>query len=347
MLEQKIKRRFFLGASFVGLGGLLGWFGSKKFMTPQPFPNKNRPRSSAKPAIDLSKYQQVDSAQLLYDLDHSFSTGMEKTKRLAFAQNGDLFVVGDKRLAVFKPYGELVKEIQLTQIPHCVLPMKEHVIVGFFNFIQAFDMNGNSIWTSEKFDGKPFLTAIAASEDKLFLADAGNRQVIICDLNGKTMSQFGKKDEQLGNPGFVVPSGYFDLKMSAQGLLQIANPGKLRLETYSLEGVFQSSWGNAGMAIGDFCGCCNPVFFDVFENGNFVTSEKGLSRICIFNQDGSLKGVAAGHDILVQDEVQMKQSRSKDNAGIGFDVAIGNEDQLFVADPVMNEIRVFKPKTRS
>ena len=50
-------------------------------------------------------------------------------------------------------------------------------------------------------------------------------------------------------PGFVVPSPYFDLVVDKTAL-HIANPGRLRVERYALDGRFEASWGEAGMGVG-------------------------------------------------------------------------------------------------
>jgi len=341
MAKRTIKRRMFLGAGFVGLGGILGWFG-QKISSPSSTINQSKKSSTAKLAIDLDEFQVIDPELMLYEFSSSFQTGMEVTKRLALDSNESIFVIGDKQLKVFSKNGETELELNFEQIPHCIHVFDDQIYIGFSNYYQLYTRGGELKLESPKLGEKTFLTSITIFEDRVFLADAGNREIIICDQQGQLISRFGKKNEQ--NPGFVVPSPYFDLTISAQGYLLVNNPGRMRVETYSLDGIYQSSWGEPGMKPGKFCGCCNPVFFDLLPNGQFVTSEKGLSRISIFNPDGSLKGMVAGHAELIQDKVKAKKARKHFQKGICFDLAAGVQDRIYVVDPVMNEIRTFELK---
>jgi len=345
MTQKGIKRRSFLGAGFLGLGALAGWFGSKKWLGPKASePPKAKGVASAKPAVDLSEFQQIDHASLLYEYDHSFSTQLLQTKRFSKGENGSVWVCGDKRVLQFDKTGKLMWSKDLQDTPHAVVSYDQNVIIAYKDALEALNMEGAQLWRKGPLEGKTYFTALAAYEGNLYAADAGQRNIVVCQLSDQKLSRFGDKDEAKGNPGFVVPSGYFDMKITDQGLFHIANPGRLRVETWSFDGMFQGSWGQAGMALGRFCGCCNPVFFDVFPNGSFVTSEKGLSRVCIFNPDGSLKGMAMSSDELVQDPVKMKQARNQNAAGVGFDVLVQEDGSLLICDPVMNEIRTFVPK---
>ncbi|MBM3243119.1 hypothetical protein FJZ31_43220, partial [Candidatus Poribacteria bacterium] len=49
--------------------------------------------------------------------------------------------------------------------------------------------------------------------------------------------------------------------------------------------------GYLSMDIDGFCGCCNPVNFAMLPDGRFVTCEKGLPRVKIYDADGTFSGV--------------------------------------------------------
>jgi len=107
------------------------------------------------------------------------------------------------------------------------------------------------------FGEKSYVTSIALAADALFVADAGNREIIRCDFPAKLFRDSEKKNAD--NPGFAIPSAYFDLSLGSDGLLWTTNTGRHQVEAYMTDGKFELGWGATGMAIENFCGCCNPV----------------------------------------------------------------------------------------
>ena len=99
------------------------------------------------------------------------------------------------------------------------------------------------------------------------------------------------------------------------------------------------------MDIAGFCGCCNPVYFTRRPDGKFVTSEKGLNRIKIYDPKGRFEGVVAGPDQLVKDLDLAKKACADCQVGFGFDVACDSSGQVFALDPATKTVRVFTPKS--
>jgi hypothetical protein len=83
------------------------------------------------------------------------------------------------------------------------------------------------------------------------------------------------------------------------------------------------------MEIEGFCGCCNPSHFAFLEDGSFVTSEKGIARVKVYNRLGDLVSVVAGPD-------QFKEGVE------GLDLAIDSKQRIYVLDPLEKAIRVFE-----
>ena len=79
-----------------------------------------------------------------------------------------------------------------------------------------------------------------------------------------------------------------------------------------------------------FCGCCNPSNFAMIYDSLFVTSEKGIERVKIYNADGTFRCVVAGPD---QFEAGTK----------GLDLAVDKNNRILVLDPVKKLIRIFEP----
>jgi hypothetical protein len=184
------------------------------------------------------------------------------------------------------------------------------------------------------------LTGIAVTATDVFVADAGSRVVWRLDKNGKVLGEIGQKDPQRGIPGFIIPSGYFDLAIAPNRLLCVANPGRRLMETYMLNGDLQSSWGRSGNRVEAFCGCCNPANFAILPDGHFITVEKGLVRVKEYDPEGALVGVVAGPEQLVPPDAGSQV------LGRAFDVAVDAGGRIFVLDRIRNSVRVFTKKAK-
>ena len=98
------------------------------------------------------------------------------------------------------------------------------------------------------------------------------------------------------------------------------------------------------MAVENFCGCCNPVHFARRPDGKFVTSEKGLNRIKIYDAKGNFEGVVAGPEHLVKDLELAKRACADCRIGFGFDVACDSTGRVLALDPATRTVRIFTPK---
>jgi hypothetical protein len=125
------------------------------------------------------------------------------------------------------------------------------------------------------------------------------------------------------------------------------------MEAYTFEGDFELAWGEASMGIEGFCGCCNPVNFSLLPDGRFVTSEKGLPRIKVYEADGAFAGVVAGpRDFDANKRACCSSaavSAPLDDVSIcqsgGIDVAADARGRVMALDPVDRVVRVFAPLT--
>lgn len=98
------------------------------------------------------------------------------------------------------------------------------------------------------------------------------------------------------------------------------------------------------MKIDRFCGCCNPVYFALTPDGDFITSEKGLARINHYTGDGEFLGVVAGPDTLVEDKELARKACANCSIGAGFDIAINPAGHVLALDPYRKSVRTFVPK---
>jgi hypothetical protein len=292
----------------------------RDFLSTLVLAKADKPPLDARFTYDISAYTKTDPALLLYNETGKFPTGFREPKCLAIS--GDTILVGgDKALKTFDKTGKLLNTRELPALPHAV------TAGGLVAFKNRF--------AKASYGDRAHLTAIAQTGDTIYVADAGNREVLRCDPTGKIVSRI---------KGFAVPSPYFDLHIGPDGLLWVVNPGKHRIEAYNPDGTLELSWGATGMAIENFCGCCNPVYMARLPDGKFVTSEKGLNRIKIYDMKGKFIGVVAGVEQLVKDLELAKKACANCQIGFGFPVACDSAGRVLALDPATKEVRIFTMK---
>ena len=138
----------------------------------------------------------------------------------------------------------------------------------------------------------------------------------------------------------MVPSPYLDIAIAPDGLLRVVNPGRHHIEAYTFDGDLEFWWGEFSTGVEGFCGCCNPVNFDILEDESFVTCEKGLIRVKIYDVDGGFVGVVAGPEQLIPGGAS-RVSEYGPGSQIAFDVAAGSKGRILVLDTIKNIVRTF------
>jgi len=303
-------------------------------------------RIGRKFAGDIAELSRIDPNLILYEESSvRITTGFEQSQAIAADSQGRIYVAGDNAVRVFAPTGDAVNEINLSQTALCVEPDDDgRIYLGTNDHVEVYNANGQQIATWQSLGDNAFLTAIAASGDNIFVADAGNRIVLRYDRSGKIVNRIGEKDVERNVPGFMIPSPYFDLAVTKDGLLRVVNPGRLRVEAYTFEGDFEFSWGESSLAVEGFCGCCNPADFAVLPDGGFITSEKGLARVKVYDSQGTFVGVVAGPDQLLEGGTPyIAELPEKRRAG-GFDVAVDPAGRVLILDRINNAVRFYTKK---
>ena len=294
-------------------------------------------------AYDVTEFEKTDPGLLRYQPLHEFRTDFDRVSRIAASRDG-IWAGGDEGVKLFTPDGKRQKTIELGFRPRCLHALEGELIVGAKDFYAVFGDDGKERFRSRPIGGRTYFTSVRAHDAAIYIADAANREILICGRNsGEVIDRFGKEDAIRNNPGFAIPSPYFHLEIAADDHLRIANTGQTRIETYTLDGRFESAWGESGMQIDRFCGCCNPVYFAITTDGNFITSEKGLCRINIYSPAGKFIGAVAGPETLVQDKELARRACVDCTVGGAFDVATDSANNVFALDPFKKTVRCFAP----
>jgi len=286
----------------------------------------------------------IDPNLILYEESaQPISTGFTDSYGIALDSQGSIYIAGDKAIRVFTGSGNLLDEIELTDVPRCLTVAGDgRIYVGMKNHVEVYSDDGKRLATWESLGNDAVLTSIAVSKNDVFVADAGNRIVLRYDTTGKLINRIGKKDKERNIPGFVIPSPHFDLAVGRDGLLRVVNPGRLRIEAYTFEGDLEFFWGKfSNVDVKGFCGCCNPANIAILDDESFVTCEKGLTRVKIYDAEGTFVGVVAGPEQLIEGgTARICYFPDQCQAG-GFDVAVDAAGRIFVLDTIKNVVRIF------
>jgi hypothetical protein len=347
---KKVDRRKFIatglaGAGILGAGAAIGWVATRSQKSAFTGKDSRAPLDD-RFTYDVSAFTKVDPKLILYAEQAKIPTGLQTPSCLAVGAGDKIFVGGDREVKVLDKTGAAQASVSLAGKPNAVVQGEDgRLYVAFKNQFEVFSATGTSVLKSDAFDARTHLTALAQHGERIYAADAGNREVLICGMDGKVQSRFGKVGKAAEGTGFTVPSPYFDLLFGAEDLLWVVNPGRHLIQAYLPDGKYQTGWGVTGLTIEAFCGCCNPVHLARLPDGGFVTSEKGLNRVKVFTGNGKFVGVVAGPEQLGRDMEQVNRALNDANAGITYDIACDSAGRVLVLDPVGKQIRVFVRKT--
>jgi len=296
---------------------------------------------------DVKDLAKIDPNLILYEESaQSLSTGFTDSHGIALDSQGSIYIAGDRAIRIFAQSGDLLNEIELTDIPRCLtVADDDKIYIGITNHVEVYGRQGKHLASWDSLGERAVLTSIAVSRNDVFVADAGNRIVLRYDTTGRLINRIGAKDKERNIPGFVIPSPHFDLAVGRDGLLRVVNPGLRRIEAYTFEGDLEFSWGKfSNVDVKGFCGCCNPANFAILDDESFVTCEKGLTRVKIYDAEGTFVGVVAGPEQLIEGGTAHICDFPEQCQAGGFDVAVDAAGRIFVLDTIKNVVRIFTKK---
>ena len=307
------------------------------------------PRSQAASARDnpfsynLDRYRKVDPQWLHFQKTSSFTFPQPEPRRIAIDREDRLYLAAGREVIILDRQGVPVGVIQCEAPVRCVAVAADGTrYVGFKDHVEAFDAKGQRTARWEPHAGRPFLTGLAVGENDLFAADAGNRAILRYDRSGKLVARIGERNRDRNIPGLIVPSACLDVEIGSDGLLRVNNPGRHRVETYTVNGDLELAWGRASAAIDGFCGCCNPVNLELLPDGRCVTFEKGLPRVKVYSPAGQLESVVAGPDQFTENgNVSPVLDAEGGPAGV-LDGAIDSQGRIYALDLVSRRVDILQ-----
>ncbi len=282
--------------------------------------------------FNVDAFKNVPEELILYKETKNFKVGFETPAGITIS--GDtLYLVGDKKLKLIDTSGKLLLEKDFENEPTTVEVKDGMMFIGFKNQIQVLNMLGELQNEWSLAGENTLITAIAAGENNVFVADAGTRRIVRYSKEGELVGEFEGKASADDLHGFIIPSPYFDMDITEYDELWVVNPGLHTLEQYTEDGNLREHWRASGAQTENFSGCCNPAHFCLLSDGSFVTSEKGLVRVKIYKPSGEFLGVVAP-PTKFDDKIE----------GQAPDVSVDNEGNIYALDFDRKLLRMFEKK---
>lgn len=245
---------------------------------------------------------------------------------IALDGQGRIYVAGDSEVKVFEAAGRLARRWAVHSAPHSVgIAADGSVWVGQAGQVEVFNAAARltRTWSDNARMGR--VTAIGFFKESVLIGDSAQRCIHRFDLSGKFLNTIGKD-----NPleGLHIPNGVVDFGIDAAGVVHVANPGKHRVERYSLEGRLLGHFGKfTGSDPSGFSGCCNPTNVAVSGTDAVCVTEKAGPRAKIYSQSGSLQAILESADF--------------DPNTKNMDIALDARGLIYVSDPVRSHVVVF------
>lgn len=293
------------------------------------FFSKDMEKSTKNPyAFDIKEFEHVDPSLIKYKETKRIKLNNASPKAIDY-YIGKLGLAFKNKLQLIDTSGREIFNKTIDGPSTAIHISPDRIYLGCLDHIEIFDLEGNQLESWEHLDSGAYITSITLKDDKLYVANAGEPEVIRYNLNGDIEIRFDGTKQELSDFGFIIPSPYFDVQVDPDNQLWIANTGLQNIQNYTDEGALRAYWGKAGYKLEDFTGCCNPAHFTILTDGSFVTCEKGLVRIKVHKPSGELDGVVAS-------------PKDFDTDSEPTDLTSDEDDNIYALDITKKMIRKFE-----
>jgi len=253
----------------------------------------------------------------------------EAVRGISVDDAGALYVVGDKRVIILEPSGEMRTSWSTEVEGLCVATdAKGQVYVGARGRIDVFDKKGGLVKSWRDAERLGIVTQIAFYDGWVLVGDVTGRCIRRFDESGTWKNDIGTGGRLRG---FFIPNGHVDFAVQADGIIRACNPAKHRVERYTLDGELLDHFGKwGGRHVEDFPGCCNPTNLALGPTGHVVVTEKAPPRMKVYDDAGRLLA-HVGSDLF-------------DPNCKNMDVAVGREGRIYVVDTARLRVLQFEPR---
>ena len=316
-------------------------------------------------------FKKIPVDQIGYEFENAALLPVENPTCFTLDANNRLYVAAEQKITILAPDGDKLSTISLKTNPTCLFIagsgclFENDLLVGYSDSLEVYkriseDQMEPKPYFQWKLPGKnPILRKVITDEDSIILADAGEKGVHFVDAEGNIVRQLGFTQGETpdGFSGFNIPAlPFLDVVQSpTEGFFFVTNPGKHRVEAFSKSGEWlrDRGWGSYSVYHEGFCGCCNPTTLFMFGDGRFLTTEKFIARVKVYNPRGDFQTVVATPEELDKPPTVFLNAptgttlgyRPELDASQPVQAAITFDERIAILDPRYNVVRYYKEKT--
>jgi len=195
-----------------------------------------------------------------------------------------IYVVLSDKISIFELSGKYLRDFEIKPNVRDIFIENATIYLLYPTRIDLYSFDGEKLNEWQACSDNSDYCAITTTKDYVFVSDAENKHIVQYDKQGRLVRFIKSPD------GFVIPSYSFDI-LNINDTIYCANSGRHKVESYTLDGEYITSFGKSGAQVGAFAGCCNPVYLAKTANGNILTSEKGSPRISYYGKDGKFRTI--------------------------------------------------------
>ncbi|WP_430809516.1 MULTISPECIES: hypothetical protein [unclassified Carboxylicivirga] len=215
-----------------------------------------------------------------------------KDSVVAFELHGTrLYVAGKESVSIYNLRGERVSSFKIKANARDMAISHKRLFVLYPSFIEKYSLNGDSLDAWDACSELSDYASFTITDDFVFVSDVVHKNICKYTREGNFVQFIESPDK------FITPSHFFDITHK-NDTIYCANPGRHRVESYTLNGEFIAAFGRAGSHAGAFAGCCNPSYIHFDDQGRLLTSEKGNPRISYYDQSGTFNRVLLNQSML-------------------------------------------------
>lgn len=293
---------------------------------------------------NVSEYEDSAARDVAYKETTRIDLDIDYASALAIDTEGNILVAGDRILVTLDAEGRERTRREFSGHPWCIAVAPDGAIyLGLRDRVVVLEKEKASQDEWPSFGDRTWLTSIAADEKSVFVADAGNACVYHYDRGGTLLNTIGKRDVEKNEPGFTVPSHYFDVALDPMDSLWIVHPGKLGVENRRADGTLLSAWYQPGFEQDQFPGCCNPAHIAFTSTSTLIAAQKGINCVKAFAADHSFAGIVAPPELL---DAGWDPAEFPEDMTPVRDLAVDANDRILVLHGPLRKLLIFEPKPK-
>lgn len=186
--------------------------------------------------------------------------------------------------------------------------------------VLAFDLEGRLKFEITQNLERP--SGLALGRERLYVADVQRHSVVVTDLRGQFVSEFGRRGSAAGE--FNFPS---HVSVDAAGLIYVTDSLNYRVQVFSADGKFLRAIGSAGDTAGHFS---RPKGVAADTAGHAYVVDALFDNIQIFDTEGRLL-LDWGQTGSEPGEFWLPNA-----------IAISSRNEIYIADSYNRRIQVFR-----